>query len=34
MTERPEVTPLPFELPPGFAEHLGYQGDRRFVAAY
>ena len=34
MTDRPEVTPLPFALPPMFAEQLGYRGDRRFVAAY
>jgi hypothetical protein len=32
--EQTSVIPLPFPLPPGFAEQLGYQRDRRFVAAY
>jgi hypothetical protein len=34
MTEQSQFAPLPFELPPNFVEQLGYQGDRRFVAAY
>jgi hypothetical protein len=38
MTEhqKPEIdpVPLPFPLPPRFAEQLGYRRDRRFVAAY
>src|SRR6266487_2410766 len=28
------IIPLPFPLPPSFAEQLGYRRDRRFVAAY
>jgi hypothetical protein len=33
---RPDVghRPLPFHLPPAFAEQLGYRRDRRFIAAY
>ena len=29
---KPALHPLPFQLPPGFVEHLGYRRDRRFVA--
>jgi hypothetical protein len=32
--ELPAVCPLPFELPAGFLESLGYRRDRRFVALY
>src|SRR3712207_1754369 len=31
---RIQVLPLPFALPPLFAEQLGYRGDLRFIAAY
>ena len=29
-----ELLPLPYRLPPAFAEQLGYYRNRRFVAAY
>ena len=32
--EREAVIPLPLRFQPAFAEQLGYQGDRRFVAVY
>jgi hypothetical protein len=28
------LTKAPFQLPPGFLQAFGYQGDRRFVALY
>ncbi len=34
MLQGEPLTRLPFPLPPLFAEHLGYRGDRHFVGMY